>query len=75
MAKETDDLPQMMTCAEVAKKIRMSTEFVRSACYRGKEYHPLPHIRYGSKKKFIRLDLQEVKKWLEEEMTLNAGAR
>lgn len=65
----------LMTCAQVAKDFNLSQEFIRSACYRGKDYHPLPHIRYGNgEKKFIRIDKEVARKWLMEEMDLNAGA-
>ena len=65
----------LMTCAALAKDFNLSQEFIRSACYRCKDYHPLPHIRYGKGKKFIRIDKEVTKKWLMEEMELNAGAK
>jgi hypothetical protein len=64
---------KLLTCAQAGKKMGVSEEFVRSACHRGKDYHPMPHLRYGKNRQYIRVHLSKALQWLDEEMEREAG--
>ncbi len=41
--------------------------FIRAACHRARDCHPLPHIETGTKRKVMRIRLSDFERWLGEE--------
>lgn len=58
-----------LTANQLAEKTGhcISPDFIRTAFYRGKSHHPLPHIKSGSKRPVRRTRLSTFEQWLEEE--------
>ncbi len=56
-----------LTIPKVAEKSGLPRDYIRAACWRGKDYHPLPHIRSGEKRPVIRINYSQFEQWLEEE--------
>lgn len=55
------------TIPELAPITGFPKHFIRAACNRGAAYHPLPHIRSGSKRPVLRICMTDWVNWLEEE--------
>lgn len=53
---------------------KVSAEFVRAACHRAPQNHPLPHVRSGSKRPVIKVRWSQFVKWYEEEERLQVSA-
>ena len=52
----------------------ISEAYIRAACRRGADNHPLPHIKSGAKRPVFRISLTVFEQWLKEEMRANVGA-
>jgi hypothetical protein len=53
---------------DIAVMFGVSAEYVRAACNRGKDDHPLPHINTGTKKRqHLRIRPSVFAKWLDDE--------
>ncbi|WP_304598260.1 hypothetical protein [Adlercreutzia caecimuris] len=60
-------MEKALTCKGIALMAGVSEEFVRAACWRGPENHPLPHVRSGEVRPVIRIRPSVFEAWLGEE--------
>lgn len=56
-----------MTIPKLAEKVGIPASFIRAACNRGKEFHPLPCLKVGEKRPIYRIKISEFEKWAAEE--------
>jgi len=65
-----------MTCEEVSAKAgkTVSEEFLRAACHRAPQNHPLPHTRSGGKRPIIRIRWSQFVEWYGEEERFQVSA-
>ena len=70
------DLETPLTCQEVSARTgrKVSAEYVRAACHRAPQNHPLPHTRSGEKRPVIRIRWSQFVKWYEEEERFQVSA-
>ena len=55
------------TIPQLAPMVGFTQAYIRAACNRGKEFHPLPCLRAGDKRPIIRIRVSDWEKWAEEE--------
>lgn len=65
---------EYVTCKEAAKRTGMPEEVFRAGCHRSSGFHPLPHIKSGSKRPVIRIEWEDLQTWLREESRYQIGA-
>ncbi len=61
-----------LTCREIGARAGLSEEYVRAACHRGSQFHPLPHTRSGGKRPVIRIRWSTFTAWYDEEEARSA---
>lgn len=61
---------EFVSCKEMSRRSNgaFSEEFVRSACHRSADNHPLPHVKCGKKRPVLRVCPDVFWNWIEEEM-------
>ena len=63
---------EFVTCKKASEMTGMPQEVFRAGCHRAPGMHPLPHIKCGGKRPVLRIEVSDLKKWLEEEARLTA---
>ena len=66
-------LDKALTIEQTAYRYGYKDSFVRSACERSPEHHPLPHIKRGTSRPVRYIQPTTFEKWLEEEERLTVG--
>lgn len=61
------------TIQQIAYRYGYSQGFVRSACHRSPEHHPLPHVKTGNTRPVISIRPEVFEVWLDEEEAFQAG--
>lgn len=67
-------MDKYVSLAKVAHDYGFSESFVRSACHRDAGRHPLPHVRCGKSKGYVRVRPSVFEQWAKEEEMLTVGA-
>ncbi len=62
------------TVDKLAAEYGYPEAFIRGACNRSAEHHPLPHVRSGSSKRCIRVRPSVFERWVIEEELVTVGA-
>ena len=66
-------MEKAMTIEQVAGRYGYKTSFVREACARDNEHHPLPHIERGASRPVCYIQPSTFERWLAEEERLTVG--
>ena len=67
-------MEKAMTVDKVAQAYGYPEAFVRGACHRDAERHPIPHVRSGASRGCIRIRPSVFEQWAKEEEMLTVGA-
>ena len=66
-------MDKALTAEQVAHNFGFPANFVREACNRESNYHPLPHIKRGGSRPVCYVRPSTFERWLDEEEKLTVG--
>ena len=71
--EDLTDRDKALTIEQIAYRYGYSRSFIRSACHRAPDHHPLPHIKHGESRPVIRVRPDVFEQWLTEEELIQTG--
>ena len=66
-------MEKALTAEALAYRYGYKDAFVREACMRDAEHHPLPHIKRGNSRPICYIQPETFEQWLKEEERLQVG--
>lgn len=64
------DFENLLSPAIVARMTNgtVSEDFIREACWRDAQHHPLPCLKAGAKRRMVKIRWSDFTRWLQEEI-------